>query len=123
LRNWSGNLIKRDKSFHILSRLKILGVIDFSQCLRPMHLMSGSQPNSGKAKFNAGDKGNYFFKWAALINSNFSGQPQTYLYQSLIPVKVTKQKSQWQREMKFKMWICHYCTAQQPQIVQPWRPL
>jgi hypothetical protein len=25
--------------------------------------------------------------------------------------------------MKFKMWICHYCTAQQPQIVQPWRPL
>lgn len=29
LRNWSGNLIKRDKSFRLLSGLKILGVIDF----------------------------------------------------------------------------------------------
>lgn len=61
LRNWSGNLIKRDKSFHILLRLKILGVIGSPQCLKSMLLMSGSQPNSGKAKFNAGNKGNYFF--------------------------------------------------------------
>ena len=63
-----------------------------------------------------------FFKLAVLINSGFSGQPQTYLYRSLITVKVAGQKSQWQREMKFKLWICHYCTAQQ-MTAQPQRPL
>lgn len=70
LRNWSGNLIKRDKSFHILSRLKILGIIGFPW-FGSMYLMSGSQPNPGNAKFSAGDKGNYFFNgqfWLILVS-------------------------------------------------------
>ena len=72
LRNWSGNLIKRDKSSHILSRLRILEIIDFPWHFRPMELMSGSQPTSGKAQFKAGNKGNYFFLnwqfWLILIS-------------------------------------------------------
>lgn len=62
LRNWSGNLIKRDKSCHSLSRLKILGGNRLSLMPRTVYLMSESQPTSGKAKFNAGNKDNYFLK-------------------------------------------------------------
>lgn len=51
LRNWSGSLIKRDKSLCILSRLKILGVIDFPWCFGLMrscqdHRQPLARPNS-----------------------------------------------------------------------------
>lgn len=59
-----------------------------------------------------------FFKWEVLINSGFSGQPQTYRDQSLITVKGARQKGPWQREMKFKPWMCLYCTVRQQQTVQ-----
>lgn len=45
-----------------------------------------------------------------------------YQYQPLIPGKCARQKSQWQRETKLKLWTRHYHTAQQ-MTVQPRRPL
>lgn len=50
------------------------------------------------------------------------GRPQTYLYLSLITGKGARQRTQWQREMEFKLWIRHDYTARQ-MTVQPQRPL
>lgn len=56
------------------------------------------------------------------MSSDFSGQSQTYQCWSLITGKGARQESQWQREMKVKLWIGRSCPAQQ-MTAQPQDPV